>query len=168
MEKKSHISFITTVLNAIFGGIDLIFIVAAVYALTNVSDVFDVAGKTITEAGNHDLTGGYEVIGGLGLGALGVLGVFAIILIIFVAIVILLMILSTIVVGLVSRSKYKKNEPIKFIADAVVKLVVDGIIAIVSVSSISMSQPWWIVVSVVPVAVVVLCIISILDSSKDR
>lgn len=75
---------------------------------------------------------------------------------------------STIIVGLVSRSNYKNGKPVDFTADAIVKIIIDGLIAAVCISSISIRQPFWILIAIVPTAVVVLCIISLCTKIEKR
>ena len=166
MEKRSKYSLITTILNSAFGVVVLVLLFVEGAMLFGVSKAFGISGETISEASNHDLTGGYEVLGGLAIGILGALGAMALIGIIFVSIAVLLMLIATIIVGLVSRSSYRNNKPVKFVADSVVKIVVDGLIAIVCILSASVRQPFWIITALVPATVVVLCIISLCEKAE--
>lgn len=168
MEKRLEYSFITTILNSVFGAGVLFTLLSKIFALLGLGKVLEISGKTITEAGKHDLTGGYEVLGGLAIGILGALGTVALTVIIIASIVVLLMLISTIIVGLVLRSNYKNGKPVDFTADSIVKIIIDGLIAVVCISFISIRQPFWILIAIVPTAVVVLCIISLCTKIEKR
>lgn len=161
MEKRLQYNFITTMMNAALGVVVLLLLFAECIMLRGVGKIFDISGETITGAGKHDLTGGYEVLGGLTIGFLGALGAMALVGIIIASVIVLMMLTATIIVGQVSRSNYKNSKTTNFTADSIVKIVIDGIIAVVCISSASIRQPLWMLMALIPTAVVVLCVISL-------
>ena len=124
MKHSATISRITTIICCIMPALSLPFLFVGIAATVCSGDVFQTVQSIIENAGSHELTGGYEVLGGLGLalfdGLLFIGGGLALLAGIFYCFPCIIPAIS----GLIFQSEYRKTGDASFIRrDAVVKLL---------------------------------------------
>lgn len=168
MEARSKISLISTILNIVYLIlIILVFVLLALEMMGPLNEVANTAGDSIKNASNHDAIGGYEVLGGLALGALGMFGYIALFAIAVFGGIVAIMLLSTIIVGIVSHHGYKKGKATDFKVDAILKIVMDGILASAIVFSTAGDIIRLILVAIFPIIVVVLSVTCLFIPNKQ-
>lgn len=159
--KNDKICLITTCINAFIFVLMLIGVLLIIINPFDFDAILRKAGEIITGAEADRITGGYEVLGGLGLGLLGIFGIMAVIVVIAIIIFVMLLMLPGIISGIVAYVRYKKHQIDGFKTDSVIKIITNGILTFLCVASISKAQPWWIMAALLPASVVFLSICSL-------
>lgn len=131
-------------------------------------DPFHTTENILENAQYHDLTGGYEVIGGLFVGILESFALLVFILLLIILIIQVIFFLISVITGIVSLHNFNKGK-YTFKIDAIVKLIFHIIPCLVVMTYSIDQNTYTSLVLVIPhILVIVLSILTILNMNKFK
>lgn len=162
MKTKATLGICSMILNIVILIALFCIMVALLVAMISLGGA--VGGATSGSLGSE----GWELLGDLLVNGLGVLGTVMIIVLMVIVGIGMLFVLATIIISIVQLVQYSKKKDCKFMLDSIVKLVVDGVLALICLSSVTSNQPWWLLLGILPAGCVVLSIVSLcIKAEKD-
>lgn len=161
MKKKVTISILTTVLDAVFLLFAILGLSLVAYLLNGSDALFITAADLINGITPESITGGYEILAGLGIGLLGSLGYGMVAVLIATVLFVVAFMLPCIITGLISVIRYRKKGKGVFLADSIVKLISNGLLSCLCLTVWGKEREIWLAIAVIPLLDFILCIIAI-------
>jgi len=124
-------------------------------------DLLKMSGASIDEEQTQVLSPLEELFEEFAFGALQHLGAFIIVVALICIVFLTGLVVITIITGVIAHSNYNKMMVDNFMGDSITKIIIDSIFSYYCVTNIITTQPWWIIIAILPITVVVLCIVSL-------